>query len=574
MELAIDFGTSTTKIATLRDGRFQPLTGSQRPVPSAVAYSPREDKLYFGSQALRLREEGLASFPFWKLELKRNPSFRLGAFSLPEILYQFFLYLRDNIIPPEAAHPTTLTLAVPNYFGLKARRCLIEAASSAFGHPQVHLLPEPLAALIGYNVEYKPVLKGDILCIDIGAGTCDFSFLSVHPTGQQLTLESQSQLGHDTFSGAEVDRWIVKNVLWPAFSMQSGITVPSSLLLEKNLDGRSLYYLNRQLREAEQLKLELSQAEEAYLNLPDFWQGWSLQYSMKRADLTEGILPLLKRFGDFFQESVHEEAHRLGFLEDGQWKIDAVLLLGGASLTPGLKASLQQLCPGVPVVQPEEMDLNVVRGLLAWSTRQHEQEYIARSIYPYTFYIQSRKGDSAEPVMEPIPFDLANLEIDVHGTIPIFSIPIHSQYNLASDPERFECRVYEVSSNSEDPSPHQFMGRDLILHLDLPQAHLPEYLELHLDLAQSTLKIDLKQEDPQVDKQLSPAVVEKIKQQWMVSSTFFQSYPYLTPHLQEDYQARLHEISQENLESLEETYRTSLYRVLMLLQFWSGKPRR
>lgn len=576
MELAIDFGTSTTKIATLRDGHFISLTSPQQPVPSAVAYSSAVGKLYFGPQALRLQEEGLVSFPFWKLELKRNPGFRLGCFSLPEILRQFFLYLRDTTILPGEADPTAVTLAVPNYFGLKARRYLIEAARYAFGNPEVHILPEPLAALLGYNACCTPPLQGDILCIDIGAGTCDFSFLSAREAGQQLTLESQAQLGHDAFSGAEVDRWIVKNLLWPYFSMQSGTPAPSNLLLEKNLDGHSHYYLNRQLQAAERFKLELSQTGEAYLNLPDFWQGWSLQCSLDRPGLVEVILPLLQRFRNFFQESIRQEARRLGFLEGGQWRLEAVLLLGGASQTPGLKDTLHQLCPGVPIVQPGELDLNVVRGLLAWSTRQHQQKHTARSIYPFTFYIQSRESNSGAMVMERIPFDLANLGIDVQGKIPIFSIPVHSHYNLATDPEYFECRIYEVSRNSEDPSPHHFLGRDLILHLELPLAHLPEYLHLYLDLGKSILETSLlEQEGPHAFHRTVPDLVEKTRKQWLASSTLFRPYPYLNPHLQEDYQAHLQSLCSENPESLEETYHTSLYRVLMLLQFWSGKhPRR
>lgn len=149
MHLGIDMGTSYTKIAALSQGEWLDL--GQESIPSVAAYVPATGKLYFGWLALRLDEPSIEKAFFFKLDLKRYPHYYLGPYSLSQVIESFFAFLYHEYIAKQCPELHSLTLAVPNYFGLKARQILLEGARQVFGLREIYLLPEPLAALLAYN---------------------------------------------------------------------------------------------------------------------------------------------------------------------------------------------------------------------------------------------------------------------------------------------------------------------------------------------------------------------------------------------------------------------------------------
>ncbi|HBQ86185.1 MAG TPA: hypothetical protein DD811_06875, partial [Syntrophomonas sp.] len=246
MQLAIDWGTSFTKIGYLKEGLLINLVGPDAAVPTAVAYHP-DSGLIFDRAALRLRDNMFTISQF-KLELKRNPAFVLGSFDMGNLLKAYFNYLNQEYIVPAGEPIESVTIGVPNYFGLNARRLLLQVLKDCFGTGQVELMTEPAAAIIGYNLANPNPLKGEILSLDIGGGTCDFSFLSTGPDG--YTVESQFQTGHDTFSGNEIDHAIIYNILWPEFVMQTGFS-PVHFPLTGTMSPLQVFQYNRMLQSAQ-----------------------------------------------------------------------------------------------------------------------------------------------------------------------------------------------------------------------------------------------------------------------------------------------------------------------------------
>lgn len=218
MHLGIDWGTSYTKIGYWENGKLINLAGQNQSIPTAVTYLPATGQLYFGTAALRLNEPGACCVQFFKLELKRNPGYTLGPYDLPGILREFFSFLNKQYVIPLSEPVESVTIGVPNYFGLKARRVLLETITECFGTERVNMLLEPAAAALGFNLlNPRQSLSGNILSIDIGGGTSDFSFLTLKTDYNQLTVESQLQTGHDVFSGSEIDRAIMRNIFFPVF---------------------------------------------------------------------------------------------------------------------------------------------------------------------------------------------------------------------------------------------------------------------------------------------------------------------------------------------------------------------
>lgn len=569
MHLAIDFGTSYTKLGWAREGRFVNLAGGMQ-VPSVVTYLPSTGLLHFGPLALRLQEPGALTLPFFKLMLKRNPSLRLGPYSLPEILQQFFAYLSREYLEPGGVAPDGLLLSVPNYFGLRSRRLLLDAARAATGLLDIRLVPEPVAALLGHNDSHPgQALEGEVLCIDVGGGTTDFSFLSLSGHGRQILLETQLQIGNDAFSGSEMDRGMLRHIFFPAFTMQTGALIPDELIKEKNLAARDRFRLNRLMQKAEAVRIELSQKGFSRCELPDFYNGLSLIYELEPDWFDRQMEPVFARLRNYFLSNVKNKAERLGLWQAGHWNLDYVLLLGGASQTRGITEMINELCPGVMIISPQERDYAVVRGLCAWAEDSLAHKPSIKNIYPFEFYIE-KKTDTAEAVhLEKIPFDTSNLELNPEETYPIFSFPVHSNYNLAAHPGDFHCRIYELceGEKADEATDERFLGQEILLGTEEVYEISGDSVTVLLNLQQSRLE-------------LAGCAIEtsahKLADWWQdlpahqrAASQLVKDYPFIDKRLKNDFS--------NHLQTLEDTcpYKswdnTALYKMLCLIQILGGK---
>src|SRR5690606_29051405 len=126
--------------------------------------------------------------------------------------------------------------------------------------------------LAGYTMVNKNYeVDGDILVVDIGGGTTDFSFLTISRDTQEIIIESQLQMGQDVFSGTELDKAILNKLLLPVIEQQTGFN-----LLENTGDFKYRYIYKNLLKLAERVKIEVNNKGSAYINEPDINLGLSL----------------------------------------------------------------------------------------------------------------------------------------------------------------------------------------------------------------------------------------------------------------------------------------------------------
>ncbi len=485
MQLGLDFGTSYTKLGLQHNGEFINLLGNQGQIPTVAAYLPSQRRLCFGPLALRIDEAGAETAFFFKLALKRQASLTLGPYSLPDLLLAFFRFLQEEYLESRGIKAESLNISVPNYFGLNSRRILLEAARQAFAVKKVFLWPEPLAAALGYNLLHPLFpLEGEILCIDIGGGTSDFSFLTLAHDKREMLVETQFQIGHDTFSGAEIDQAILQHLLFPAFTIQIGQRLPREFYSGKFTSSRNRFQYNRLRQLAEKIKIELSKEEYYHLDFPDFHAGHSLNLDITAEMLAARLEPVFERLKSYIEEQVKLRAQALHLFSADKWHIDAVLLLGGASQTRGLKDLIAGIFPVLKVICPEDPSFYVLRGLCHW-----ENDGISiKSIYPFNFYIERIGPDGNSHILEKIPFDTANLELDLQKRYPIFSLPVDSVYNLSPDPDSVLFRIYEVEEENSKVNLERFSGQEMVWQWEGPRQELDNYLELYLDLKKSRIE--------------------------------------------------------------------------------------
>jgi molecular chaperone DnaK len=544
MHLGIDFGTSYSKLGYIDQGKFINLAGDENQIPTLVVYLPSREKLYFGKMALRLNQPEAQEARFFKLEMKRNPGFRLGPFTLNDILREYFDFLRDEYVEPWRGELESITVSVPNYFGLRARKILREAVCQSFALNEVYLLPEPVAALLGYNfANPQKHLQGDILCIDIGGGTTDFSFLGVTHQGNEVIMESQFQIGHDAFSGSELDRGVLRSILNPLFKMQHGYDIPAPILSEKNLQGVERYWFNSLMRTAEQVKIEMGRQNRAYFNIPEFYRQDSLVFDLPAELFMAQLEPVFSRLSNYINQHVQAKAEYLGLFQEGRFLLDYLLLLGGASQTRGVHQLIAEICPGPEIAHPQDLTFNVVRGLARWRQTGSSSLFRVKSIYPFSFYIEKWNLAGTGTILERLPFDTENLELDINGRYKIFTVPLISPYNLATNPGSLKLRVYELASAELQANVEQFMGQDLILQVD-DQEIKSAAVDLYLNLGTSTMEVggeDKKLTNTFSAQQLFPNLPSH--QETVLD--LLRLYPETNPRLLQDFEEYLNEFSRQ-----------------------------
>lgn len=481
MNLAIDFGTSFTKMGYMMDNKFINLTGSAG-IPTVFAYIPEYDKLVFGHNALQINHKDVHLFPAFKLELKRNPQFKIGSYSLYDILFNYFSFLKTEYIDPDKLNPRTVSICVPNYFGLNARQLLIQALQNVFLDTKIYLVPEPVAALAGYTMVNKNYeVDGDILVVDIGGGTTDFSFLTISRDTQEIIIESQLQMGQDVFSGTELDKAILNKLLLPVIEQQTGFN-----LLENTGDFKYRYIYKNLLKLAERVKIEVNNKGYAYINEPDINLGLSLITEVTSEQISEIAAPFFEKLRIYLEQNIKTKAQNLGIFDYKGWKLDHVILLGGASQTKGINEFFTGYFSPTAITSASDKTLNVVKGLTIWPDIINTPVNI-KTIYPFNFYVQKYDAETNSYLLEPVPFDTSLLELDIKEKYKVLSLPVNSPYNLSTEKDSVKFLLYEVEEEVTDISIERFMGQEIVLNLELSHDKSYDYIDIELDLYNSKL---------------------------------------------------------------------------------------
>lgn len=513
MNLGIDIGTSYTKIGMVDgQGKFINILGPGRALPTTVVWVPRTGRLYFGAEARNIRETEARVGKFFKIEIKRNPHYRLGPYGLGEILTGFLAFLREQYIEGKVPEPVeTVTMGVPNYFGLNARRFLIEAARRVFREAKVRLVLEPLAALAGLfrdrALAGEPPLLGNIAVLDVGGGTADISFVHIsRDKGVRAVLEAQVHAGSDAFSGSEVDKAFLRQVFFPRFEVQTGQVIPASMKKEKGMTPREEYQYTRMLGWAEQAKLKISESGRAWLDIPGFYEEYSFCAALDQEDLAAALKTTLSHLREFLEGDARIRGQQLGLYSGGRWDIDTVVLTGGASRLEGVKHLVAEL--GNDILEPSEPELYVVKGLSQPAdTRKGWAGLQMKAILPLSFYVEKVvPGGSPSTILERIPFDTANLELEPGGVYRLCSISVDSPYNLARNEGMFRVRVYQGETGGEAQGCQARVDTEsLVLDVSRPVREIKDgVVNIFLDLAGSRLSTDMVESDRENEMQKMP----------------------------------------------------------------------
>ncbi len=568
MYLCIDFGTCFTKMGYSDNGNIINLIAAGK-VPTVAAYHSLQNKLYFGHIAQRIDSEHVETANFFKLELKRNLDFKLGPYTLAEILQLYFLFLSQEFVETSGINFDQIAVAIPNYFGLQARKLLTTSIIEAFEISNITLIPEPGAAFWGYADSLTAAIDGDFLVADLGGGTSDFNFITAIADSEAIIIENGLQVGSDVFSGSEVDRSIIKNVFYPAFQHQCERPLPAALLREDFTNHAEQYHFNQWLLWAEELKITLGNQAVFFADWPNFYFGNSMSLSINSSFLISNLHEIFERLSKYISEVLKPKAKQLGTIS--QKDKTKLLLFGGCSKLIGVNDLFAQHFPDFEILAPDEPDFCVLKGLVKITEKAGHTYLSIKNIYPFHFFIECVpvNSDSADHYLEKIPFDTDNLELSFNLRYHIATIPTESKFNVSSDQDSFAMRIYEIPIDQTNPLLENYIGRSLVLNLETDRHSLPDSIDVFINFFDSRLELNNK--SCEVNLSMTHENLKDIRCKPKEVFDLISNYSFLDERLMKDYQNHIAKILPEDEESLEEFIRSSFYKTLALLQFWPQK---
>ncbi|MEV5834891.1 Hsp70 family protein [Nocardia sp. NPDC052112] len=342
IDVGIDLGTTNSAIAVAVNGEVAVIKDDhhQTDIIPSVVWIPQAGQTHVGMSARRRAEADVdntasefkqvmgyadTSFTFAKAGLSLTPE-QLSA--------QVLQALRQNFAKVRGDAPDIAVITVPAAFALNQREATQRAAELAGMSRQCPLVQEPTAAAFAYGVR-ESAEPGYWLVFDFGGGTFDAAV--VQRTSDELRVLNHA--GDRNLGGKSIDWALVERILAPAVSRRLG-------LCDFTRGNRAWYANFGKLKAAaEEAKIVLSQSDSAYVDVSleiDRNSREDFEYTLCRAELEALADPFYARAVALARSAVTEAS-----LQPDD--IDRVLLVGGATLAPGLRRYLADTQTGLGI---------------------------------------------------------------------------------------------------------------------------------------------------------------------------------------------------------------------------------
>ncbi len=217
--IAIDFGTSRTKLAYLDDttGRPELMRLGQRDdpfIPSLFYLERDSERVLLGDDAEAMLEQDPAGVVDVLKRTLHEANVRANRRKVTplDLMTRLLSELRTRAGREVAAFggqcATTVHLTVPAIYGPSQARLLRDAAGQA-GFTEVMLVPEPVAAARVWLAQASGTSAG-VVVFDCGGGTIDWAYL--RRDAEDFRLVPECPPGGDQVGGYDLDRELLARV--------------------------------------------------------------------------------------------------------------------------------------------------------------------------------------------------------------------------------------------------------------------------------------------------------------------------------------------------------------------------
>jgi actin-like ATPase involved in cell morphogenesis/tetratricopeptide (TPR) repeat protein len=340
--LAIDFGTTRTKVAYYNAHRQEPqlieLGREIRPIIPSLFYIPPQGGRLVGDDAQMMIDEDAAGIVVGlKREIHRLGKIRCGAgrpnVARVELASDLFKHIRERCANEEFHEKdvTECILTVPVAFEEQKREC-IRTAAELGGFKQITLVEEPVAAARAWLEQTGQKFGDNVIVCDVGGGTTDFALLRYHRGHFETVAEVPTE--GISLGGNDVDEEILNHMLESAAAEEQAVEERRAGFLVRLRQAKELFA--RQQRPETPIRVGTT-----VLRVPREAVASCAREFVNR--VTEG----LKRF--------------LDRCEAAGVRNRPILLVGGGSRLLGLKEAVESLSRG-QVYQWNQSDYATVLG--------------------------------------------------------------------------------------------------------------------------------------------------------------------------------------------------------------------
>lgn len=266
----------------------------------------------------------------------------LQGYTAPETSALIIKKVKDDSEAALERELAEVVITVPAAAGQTQRQNTVDAARIA-GFVRVHLMPEPVAAYLGYAGSRLSETKETVAVVDIGGGTADIAVLSVAQEEiEVISLGGDAHLGGEDFDALPVS-WLRE-------------LLPNDVEAEVVRDPSLLAML---IQAAVQAKHHLSVATSyrGHLHLPTH----PTKFKLTRDEFEEMAAPLLERV----RTTVLATANENGLTPA---KVDKVVLAGGMTRMPAIETVVGACFPAAQLLTGCERDLVIAHG----AARKHQ----------------------------------------------------------------------------------------------------------------------------------------------------------------------------------------------------------
>lgn len=442
VDFGIDLGTTNSALAVVTGDEVSVVRNNEGMdhTPSAV-WLPRPGAARVGRAARdRAAADPANVHAEFKQEMGLNDAVRrfdrAGVALTPvQLSAEVLKSLRADVVAAGLGEaPRAAVITVPAAFQLHQNEATGEAARLAGFTGTCPLIQEPTAAAFAYGFHARDT-DAYWMVFDLGGGTFDAAVVTTRD-GQ---LQVVDHAGDPHLGGKDIDWAIVERLLVPAVVREYGLAGFA------RDDERWLASFARMKSAAEDAKIALSRVDRVvlYADLTDGTKPvGTLEYALTRAELERVAEP-------FYVRAVNRCRAALAEANLHADDVDRLLLVGGATLAPGLRAMLADPRDGLGIALDVSQDPTTV---------------VARGAAVYAGTVPLPRS----PV-HPAPGELA-VQLDHPRTTSLTRVAVTGK--LHADGTGYEVVLANATTRPPFRSPRTAVGADGTFAVDVPLREL------------------------------------------------------------------------------------------------------
>jgi len=361
----IDLGTTYSCIAYVDDNgtsKVIPNAEGQRTTPSVVYFEDTGDNNVRTVVGETARDEGAFNAHRVVEAVKRQMGDPDWVFDLDGTSYRaeeissFILRkLVEDAMTIDSQAVTDVVITVPAYFGVNQREATKQAGIIA-GLNVRGIIPEPTAAAVAYGMEES--VGETVLVYDLGGGTFDVTVIDIQPESLiVICTEGANRLGGKDWD-AKVYGWLIaeyeNETGAPGAELEDDLEISHALMMQAEKAKRAL-------TTKEQTKIRVQGPEE------------SATLTLTREVFDSLTASELNQTMEYMKAAVETAASL------GHPKIDKILLVGGSSLMPQVRASVEAGYPDIAIELKDPNEI-VAKGAAAYGQKIAMEQTVKQHI--------------------------------------------------------------------------------------------------------------------------------------------------------------------------------------------------